>query len=409
MEARLHPRNVLIALDTTTKPSVALEALCANFAGVVVTSALQALPPVDEGYWLYVVGDVRASCAALGVDSGTVLAVDGASTNNDRCSVVRLGEVPIRIPGIGVLYPQFFREEDRLYDCLTAAHTFQPLQEGNKPGISYRKGIYITHVEETAKGCEFNLLRCSTNLGGPTDDCRSDDYAILSAVNDLRMQTFEDSAELNHVLAQEYHNVVSEETGKMKKASISTHSDKTKDMPRNATIAFATFYSWKGEDPSCVSTDADNFDLLYKGKTSVYTRLDWRLKEGVEPSEDKPAKVSVTLPPGSVLLISLSANREYTHCTRPSVLPIDKIPTRLSYVMRSSKTVAVHRADGTTCIKAADGTLTQMRAPTKDDLDDLRAKYALENSTADVINYGPLVPYSMNAGDYLRPLLCSSP
>jgi hypothetical protein len=395
-EARLHSHDVLIALEPC--------GLRDTFAGTVIASVDQELPGPD-GYSFYATGDVLAACAALGLDPCLVVAIQGASTNYDGCrDTAPLGMIPTRIPGIGVLYPQFFDDSESLYAQLTAAHAFQTLQEGNKPGVSHRRGIYITRVTETdAGGREFKLLRCSTNLGGPTDNVREVDDSILNFVNRLRVHNFEESAELDHVLTQEYHNVVSEDTGKMKKASISTHSDKTKDMPRNATMAFVTFYSWKDTRPSAKPTDVDDFDLLYNGRTSVYTRLLWRLKDGVEPSAERPAEVSITLGPGSILLVSLETNRLYTHETRPSTLPVDKIPTRLSYIVRSSSTVAVHNEDGT-FIKAADGALTKMHTPTEEDLVDLRAKYVRENTTADLMDYGPVL-YSMNDGDYLRPLL----
>lgn len=84
-------------------------------------------------------------------------------------------------------------------------------------------------------------MRCSTNLDGPTENFRQTDIEIVNAVNGVRAKFFEDSASLNHVLAQTYHNVKNDE-GKSKKAKISRHSDKTKDMPDNGLLAFCTFY-----------------------------------------------------------------------------------------------------------------------------------------------------------------------
>jgi hypothetical protein len=398
MEAPFQPHGRLIALGGGP-----LEDLRDTFAGVVITSATQDLS-AGEGYTTYVVGDVLESCTQLGLSPLLVLAVEGYCSNYDGCVTVPLGQVPIHIQGIGVLYPQFFTKDAGMYEQLTAAHTFQTLKEGSKPSVSYRRGIYITRVSETERGTEFKLLRCSTNLGGPTDNVRPVDDVILSVVNDLRVRNFPVSAELNHVLAQEYHNCIADDSGKMVKASISAHSDKTSDMPKDAAMAFVTFYDWKGvSPPSCVTTKPDSYDALYKGKTCIYTRLLWRLKDGVEPSATHPAEVSVVLPPGSVLLVSLAVNRLYTHETRPSVLPVDKIPTRLSYVVRSSKTVAVHRDEGT-FIKTADGTFEPMRAPTAHDLDFIREKYVLENKSVEDMDYGAIM-FSMNDGDYLCPTL----
>src|SRR4029079_17700858 len=122
-----------------------------------------------------------------------------------------------------------------------------------------------------------NLLRCSTNLDGPTDSFRATDNEIISKVNNICEQFFQTKTDLNHVLAQVYNNASIE--GKERKAKISEHSDKTKDMPRNGLIAFTTFYQFN--DNKDVKKHKDNaFDYYYKD-TSVLTRLRFRLKKDV--------------------------------------------------------------------------------------------------------------------------------
>lgn len=89
---------------------------------------------------------------------------------------------------------------------------------------------------------------------------------------------------------------------------IKAHSDKTKDMPRNALIAFTSFYS---KPIATRQSNTDIFDVCYKG-TSVLTRLHFRLKDLVK--DDKFVKeFTVTLYPNSVFVIPLSTNRLYTH------------------------------------------------------------------------------------------------
>ena len=58
------------------------------------------------------------------------------------------------------------------------------------------------------------------------------------------MYFFESVVKFNHVLAQIYENKIIEKDNKKleRKAKIKEHSDKTKDMHRNALIAFCTFY-----------------------------------------------------------------------------------------------------------------------------------------------------------------------
>ena len=58
------------------------------------------------------------------------------------------------------------------FDLVTNEHEFQTLTESNKPSNAYRTGIYLTPVTKKEDGIEFKLLRCSSNLGGPTDNFR---------------------------------------------------------------------------------------------------------------------------------------------------------------------------------------------------------------------------------------------
>lgn len=106
---------------------------------------------------------------------------------------------------------------------------------------------------------------------------------------------------------------------------------------------------------------------------------------------------SVTLYPNSVFFIPLSTNRLYTHEIKPSVLPIDKIPVRMGYVIRCSKTVATAKEDG---IYIDDIKMTPI---TEKDTSELRTLYLKENSTDDMIDYGDIY-FSMNEGDYLAPI-----
>ncbi len=378
MACVLRPRNVLLALEPYE--------LGGTFCGHVVSAIDDDTKPViPDDAVVFVVGDVAHVCAAAGVSPASVLAIQGMTRNVPASTVVvNVGKVPLVVPGIGVLYPRYF--PSGCYERVRTAHTLQALTESSKPGESLRRGIYITRVTPGADDdLHFKLLRCSTNLSGPTDNRRQIDDVLISGVNELREHNFAGSAELDHVLAQEYSNTITD-TGRSKKASISSHSDKTEDMPSNGTMAFVSFYSWESE-----SSDA-----------AVYTKLVWHLKDDVAPSETTPRKVSVTLGPGSVLLVSLDTNRLYRHETKPSGLPADKIPTRLSYVIRSSCTRAVFRSDKTHIV-APDNTLHELAPCSSEDMAVLRDGYLRENTTSNVIDYG-FVPFSMNGGDYMRPI-----
>ena len=97
----------------------------------------------------------------------------------------------------------------------------------------------------------------------------------------------------------------------------------------------------------------------------------------------------------------LSTNRLYTHEIQPSILDAEMLPTRLGYVVRCSKTEAVHR-DGTTFL-VVDGKLVPLEPPSEEGMLALRALYAAENKTHDFIDYGTQFRFSMNSGDYKAP------
>ena len=401
--ASLAPKQALVCLDCDTLPSSDLFELFDHFFGPVLRSRDDAglVAALVGCSVVYVAGDVCAAVDWLSahVDASAVRVVSEYSTNYDAaaCTCVASGQLPRRVPGIGVLYPSYF--ENSLYGDVAGAHTFADLTESNKPSDgSYRKGVYITRATPEPDGSiAFKLLRCSTNFANPTDACRPVDDRIIGDVNAMAACCFDGAVELNHVLAQVYTNVVTD--GKQRKARIPSHSDKTKDMPSHGLIAFVSLYEFN----PAVAYTREGYDVRRHGMSAL-TTLRWAEKGGAG------RKVDVLLSPGSVLLVSLEVNRLFTHEIKPSALPVDLLPTRLGYVVRCSKTDALHAADGATYIVTAAGERVALRKPTHDDMSELRTLYFLENSTSDVIVYssathGDVVPYSMNAGDYMAPRL----
>lgn len=262
-------------------------------------------------------------------------------------NLVSLGQVPINYHGVGVFFPRFFDEERTFFERITKEHDFQSLSLSDKPGNAFRRGIYLTKVKQRDdESILFRLLRCSTNLAGPTDNLREtgdikivfdyfihsfvfccSDVALLQRVNHVRPLFFPDSAELNHVLAQTYHNSESE-NGKQKKAKISEHSDKTKDMPEGGLLAFCTFYEdFENDFKKLGSEKSGFFDYVFgKGTTSVLTKLRFRLKpQALEINPTLAKSFDVTLFPNSVYIMSLLANRWYTHEIVPSSLNVEKV------------------------------------------------------------------------------------
>ncbi|MFF3019316.1 hypothetical protein [Streptomyces sp. NPDC057939] len=314
---------------------------------------------------------------------------------------VELGRVPLRVHGVGVYYPRFFALDADHFGRIRAEHAFQSLTESTKPGTAHRRGIYLTPVTRNDDELRFRLLRCSTNFSGPTENFRPTDTHIVEELNREAAAVFRDQAPLNHVLAQIYHNTAATAERKQSKARISAHADKTKDMPVNGIMAFCTFYDGIGTDAPRPPAE-DPFGQDAKGDGGL-TRLRFRLKEPVEEHDGValPKQFTLTLHPGSVLLMPLSTNRLYTHEIRPSTWDAALLPTRLGYVVRCSNAEAVHKG-GRTFLEVG-GEPVELGPPTPDGMDELRRLYAEENRTSSFIDYGDGLLFSMNAGDYVAP------
>ncbi|GAA2405043.1 hypothetical protein GCM10010191_11010 [Actinomadura vinacea] len=314
-------------------------------------------------------------------------------------TLVDLGRVPIRVHGAGVYYRRFFDLGGDHFGRISAEHAFQSLTESTKPGTAHRTGIYLTPVTQNGDELHFRLLRCSTNLSGPTESFRPTDTSIVEALNREAAAVFRNQAPLNHVLAQIYHNTLATAERKQSKAKISSHADKTKDMPLNGIMAFCTFYD-RLDKLQPLAEDA--FDYGVKGVSGL-TKLHFRLKEATEERDGValPAQFTLTLYPGSVFFMPLATNRLYTHEIRPSMLDAEVLPTRLGYVVRCSSAEAVHK-NGQTFLKV-DGDLVELEPPTPAGVNELRRLYVEENKTSSFIDYGDKFLFSMNTGDYVAP------
>ncbi len=362
-----------------------------DFFGSVVTD----VPESVAGKTVYLTGDVSRLRGRL-VGATRVFVIEELSRGDDGSfEHVPLGRVPAAVGGVGVLYRRFF--DDDCFRRICAEHTFQTLTESVKPSKARRTGIYLTPVRRDGDALRFHLLRCSTNLSGPTENFCATDERIVKALNDEAAALFRDHAPLNHVLAQLYPNTPASPGGKETKARISEHSDKTKDMPDNGVMAFCTFYDGLAK---LSPLEGDPFDWGHKGKSGL-TRLHFRLKKTVARREGLRPELSVTLYPGSVFFMPLSTNRLYTHELKASVLNAELLPTRLGYVVRCSKTEAVHEG-GRTFLELG-GERVPLEPPTPEGMAALRELYIAENESDAFIDYGDRFRFSMNDGDYEAP------
>ncbi|MDI1462618.1 hypothetical protein QEZ54_16720 [Catellatospora sp. KI3] len=400
-EARLDDAGSILVAP----PALRDHDLTRDFFGRVITpEELSSGVPGVAGKTVYLCGDVSAVRGRELDGAARVFVVRELSQGHDEVAggprpVVDIGRVPVRVHGVGVYYRRFFDRGSDRFDRICAEHTFQSLTESTKPGTSHRTGIYLTPVTQDRDELHFRLLRCSTNLSGPTENFRATDTGIVDALNVEAAAVFRNHAPLNHVLAQVYRNTPTTAERKQAKAKISAHADKTKDMPADGIMAFCTFYD--GIEQLRPMAD-DAFDHGANGVSGL-TRLHFRLKEpaGEPAGQALPLQFTLTLYPDSVFFMPLSTNRLYTHEIRPSTLDARLLPTRLGYVVRCSGAEAVHK-DGRTFLKRS-GDLVELGPPTPEGMDELRRLYAEENRTRAVVDYGDGFRFSMNAGDYRAP------
>lgn len=394
-EARLVAGHHVLIVDAASR--AASESFCGQ---VIDCRELPARLGELAGKVVYLACDL-AQLQGLELGAKQVVIVRELARGSDPRAwpVVELGRLPQLVHGLGVYFRRYFEPGLETFQQLCRDHAFQTLTESTKPGTAHRTGIYLTPVEQRGDALHFHLLRCSTNLSGPTENFSATDRAIVEALNQEAAWLFEGQASLNHVLAQLYPNTRSATTQKQAKAKISAHADKTKDMPRNGIMAFCTFY-----DRLDKLRPLDAFDWGHHGVSGL-TKLRFRLKEqaGEHAAHGLPAELTLTLYPGSVFLMPLSTNRLYTHEIQSSMLDAERLPTRLGYVVRCSKTRAVYR-DGHTFLEAGDE-LVRLEPPTEEGMRELRRLYAEENKSQDFIDYGQRFRFSMNQGDYTAPTL----
>lgn len=396
-------KNLLVVLQNNGDIGSELQYLIDNFCGTVTQSLSD--PGIDfTNKNIYVCGDISLMEEnAFFIRIIEDFSVHYETYNKEKSTIVTLGEVPVIVCNAGVYYRKLF-SENGCFDKIKSAHDFQELTESNKEAKAFRKGIYLSKItkETTENGAEafhYHLLRCSSNLTGPTDNFRDIDTQIISLLNECAQQTFEYSTDMNHALVQIYENKKkTSDSQKEIKAKIKAHSDKTKDMPKEGLIAFCTFYDNSNAE-KLKQSPTDKFDLCYK-QVSGLTRLHFRLKKTVE-DDSLEKEFSVTLYPNSAFLIPLSTNRLYTHEIRPSMLGVDQIPVRMGYVVRCSNLEAMHM-ENQTYIKE-NGRYIKLEEMTPELREELRSSYYEENSTEKMIEYGK-VHFSMNLGDYEKPI-----
>ncbi|WP_196888187.1 hypothetical protein [Aureivirga sp. CE67] len=389
-------KNALLILPSENETNKDLLFLKENFCGEIIENLNQ----TKENQKIYVCGDLKD----FNNENKSVLIIKELSTNYENLEnfeLTDLGKTPILFHDAGILYRNLFNDED-YFKWVESEHDFQELTESIKNTKALRSGIYMTDVkkeesDENGEILHYHLLRCSSNLTGPTDNFRNSDRKIIKRLNDCAKDVFENDTDLNHVLAQIYRNKV-QENGKQAKAKIKAHSDKTKDMDENGLIAFCTFYD-RTEFEQLKPSKKDPFDWTYKNVSGL-SRLLFKLKKDITDSS-LVKEFSVTLYPNSAFIIPLSTNRLYTHEIRTSMLNVDQIPVRMGYVARCSNMKAQYKNENV-YIQEGDE-LLKMVEMTEEMRQDLYKDYKKENDTKEKVDYEK-IRFSMNVGDYKKPI-----
>lgn len=394
-------KNILVVLNNRQENNQELHYLIDNFCGTVVDN----LNANFKDKKIYICGDLNNFVGnSYFLHIIKEFSVNYENIHAGKSELVSIGEVPVIVSNAGVYFRRLFNEVN-VFEKVKSEHHFQELTESNKEAKALRKGIYLSKVtkesaEEGEEALHFNLLRCSSNLTGPTDNFRETDRKIIALLNQCAEETFEYKTDLNHALVQIYENKKkTTNTEKEVKAKIKAHSDKTKDMPKEGLIAFCTFYDDSNSD-NLKPSETDRFDVCYK-QISALTRLHFKLKKTVE-DQSLQKEFTVTLYPDSAFIIPLSTNRLYTHEIRPSILGVDQIPIRMGYVVRCSNLEAVYK-DNQTYIKENDH-YVKLEEMTPEMQAELRNSYYEENMTENMVEYKK-THFSMNLGDYEKPLL----
>lgn len=411
-------KNILIY--NNENPNTELTYIIDHFCGKVINAITTKNIRYQNNIIIYVSGDINKLNEQFDFNKirnqnqNTIInIIKQSSTNYDNINgtgIINIGEVPINIHNVGIYFRNFFDDQKDYFNLITNEHKFQSLTESNKKDWALRKGIYLSNVEELDDGLNFNLLRCSTNFEGPSDNFRDTDKQVIDKINNINEYYFETKTKLNHVLAQVYYNNTdTNDNGKItkeRKAKISKHSDKTKDMLKTDIITFCSFYkdyyngTFNDETLGSKQSKEDVYDFCYK-ETSILTKLRFVLKPQVTDT-NLTKQFDVTLYPNSVFIIPLSTNRLYTHEIIPSILPINRMPTRMGYVIRCSNTIGVFK-DGQTHIKKH-GKYFKLEQPTEEDVKEIKSLYLKENSGTEMVIYDGF-HFSLNNGDYMEPLL----
>jgi hypothetical protein len=319
---------------------------------------------------------------------------------------VELNQLPLKVGGMGVLWPYCFENQKQWINEIMRAHLFQEIRSTNKRGHFLANGFYATEVQrnpeqgkEEKEGLQFKLLRGSISLVGPTQNLQQVDFTILKRANEYVSHHFRNIPLLNHIWGQLHL------TDTFKKPTNTICSDKTQDMPDRAVIGFITFYTIPDGIKYTRRGHGLEEDVFYKN-TSVLTQLRFLRKK--DAPTDYPQYINVRLLQNSLFIIPLHMNRFYTYSTVAPSIPDHIGWTRVVYVVRTSHTDALWEK-GFTWLQSKEKGKEEwhkLRSPTLDEISKLKEHHLEQNASSAVIDYRKQKWFfSLNKGDYLCPIL----
>lgn len=388
--------------------------LTQKFCGQVATSLTLDSVTFHTSSLVYYCGDVTQLDLTKFTKYSQVFLVKEFCTNipeNAQFPVIRYGEIPLNVHGMGVLVRDAFPMETDWYDEVTKAHNWQHLTVHNNKSDAHRLGTYLCEVKDNGNGeYDYLLMRCSTNFRGPTQCFQDVDRFLLRRATQLLQPYFKQQVKLNHILAQMYVNGQT-------KAGISRHADKDEDFEKDeksgkvashCMIVFISLYEGyvNGTFPKLKleRSREDHFDFVYgKGGETALTGLEFNRKQQLEFPEHTPHSFVVRLPPNSVLAIPLYTNNLMTHGTVASKLPSALIPTRLGIVPRTGGCVAKWRDGKTWLWNSTTRSWEALHPATWKEIQLLKDKYKTQNFSDQDPQYEEFF-FSMNEGDYEAPL-----
>ena len=208
--------NILLCLD------ISVPDILVNFCGIIISDKNEydifIANHINNNFITYIVGDIGKNYEyikkiTLNPKRYYLIKYFITITDNFKNTLnmsyfifVMIGEVPINIKNVGIYFRNFFDIDIDFFDKINKEHQFQSITESNKISNAYRTGIYLTDVYQENNDVHYKLLRCSSNLAGPTENFKEIDKYILKKINDITPYYFLNCSELNHVLAQTYHN-----------------------------------------------------------------------------------------------------------------------------------------------------------------------------------------------------------